>query len=75
MANPQSCTLSDVEAFLNSVSARPPTRVCKKCGFVMRQVEATVSLWSGDRSWSILLPICPKCDPVPTESTVGSLEA
>ena len=76
MANPQLCTLSDLEAFLDSVSAHPPTGcVCKECRSEMRQVEATVSLWSGDRSWSILLPVCPKCTPVPTKPNVGSLDA
>jgi hypothetical protein len=63
MAHSHSFTTQDLESFLNTISASPPAiRICPDCGSVMMQVEATLFLWPTNRSWNILLPLCPKCD-------------
>jgi len=55
--------IEEVQRLIDSVCARGRTMgVCKRCGSAMLLADATFSLWEGDRSWSVPLPLCPKCD-------------
>jgi hypothetical protein len=51
------------QRFIDDLYARTRTiHICMKCGSAMQFADATFSLWNGDRSWTIPLPLCPKCD-------------
>ena len=55
--------MEEVQRLIDSLCARGRTiGACKRCGSAMLLADATFSLWEGDRSWSVPLPLCPKCD-------------
>jgi hypothetical protein len=56
----------EIQDFLDSLRMSASTsRVCKRCGFTITTIDATFSLWSNDCSWTVPLPVCPKCDFTP----------
>lgn len=56
-------TIEEVQRFVDGLRTRARTiHICKTCGSAMQFADATFALWNGDRSWTIPLPICPKCD-------------
>ena len=55
--------VEEIRSLLDDLAIRAETnQFCFRCGSLMKHLEATFFIWKGDRSWSIPLPLCPKCD-------------
>lgn len=66
-------TTEEIQRFVDGLYARARSiHICMKCGSAMQFADATFSLWNGDRSWTVPLPICPKCDLTPEMLKFGS---
>ena len=64
MAYSRSSSVRELERFLDAACVSPAKIIlCPDCGSVTERVEANLHLFGrgGDRSWNILLPVCPKC--------------
>ncbi len=56
-------TVEEIQELFESLSAGGRTiRFCRKCSSAMLFADAMFCLWEGDRSWSVPVPVCPKCD-------------
>ncbi len=64
-----------VENFLDSLSGILPPSHCPDCGSAMVHKYGTFFLLKGEKSWTIPLPVCPKCDMKPQQQTEGFLAA
>ena len=53
-----------VKELFDAVLALPTPEECRQCGSKLMQVDTTFfSL--GAKVWTVPLPVCPKCDPLP----------
>jgi hypothetical protein len=53
-----------VKELFDAVLALPTPEECRKCGSKLMQVD-TRFFSLGAKVWTVLLPVCPKCDRLP----------
>jgi hypothetical protein len=53
----------EIEGVLDTLCTQPAVvHLCKFCGSKKVNLEATISIADSERSWNVLLPVCPECD-------------
>jgi hypothetical protein len=52
-----------LKEFLDNLSALPSPERCRKCGSKLMHVDATL-FSSGEKFWTLPVPVCPRCEDV-----------
>jgi len=66
----------EIEDILDALVVRARTsRFCSHCGSAVRHIGATFFICEKGRKWSVLLPVCPRCDETPRGREIASREA
>ena len=71
-----SIAIREIEDTLDALVVRARTsRFCSDCGSAVRHIGATFFICENGRKWSVLLPVCPRCDETPRGREIASREA
>ena len=55
--------VEEIEGLLDALCAQPTVdSICEHCGSKQINLDATIRVADSERSWNVLLPVCPQCD-------------